>query len=155
MKTPVRWHYGSITHSWLQLPPRYDRWLVPLLQLLKKARLHKPRGRCRKRLWPSQSCAASRHREALVDSRAIWTTARSVCVRFCKRTVRQATEYENENPKDETARAIPLATGSQWAIDWVCLDPGADYFSSRSLFVCAFVYLPDKIFHKPFSNSSH
>lgn len=21
MKTPVRWHYGSITHSWLQLPP--------------------------------------------------------------------------------------------------------------------------------------
>lgn len=21
MKMPVRWHYGSITHSWLQLPP--------------------------------------------------------------------------------------------------------------------------------------
>lgn len=79
MKTPVRWHYGSITHSWLQLPPRYDQRLVPLLQLLKKARLHKPQGRCRKRLWPSRSCAASRHREALLDSRAIWTTARSVC----------------------------------------------------------------------------
>lgn len=55
--------------------PRYDRCPA----LLKKACLHKPRGRCRKKPWPSRSCAASRHREALVDSQAIWTTASSVC----------------------------------------------------------------------------
>ncbi len=51
----------------------------PTSALLKKACLHKPRGRCRKKPWPSRSCAASRHREALVDSQAIWTTASSVC----------------------------------------------------------------------------
>lgn len=55
----------------------------PTSALLKKACLHKPRGRCRKKPWPSRSCAASRYREALVDSQAIWTMASSVCVCVC------------------------------------------------------------------------
>lgn len=54
----------------------------PTSALLKKACLHKPRGRCGKKPWPSRSCSASRHREALVHSQAIWTTASSVCVRM-------------------------------------------------------------------------
>lgn len=60
MKTPVRWHYGSITHSWLQIPP-IQPLSCPTSALLKKACLQKPRGRCRKKPWLSQTCTASQH----------------------------------------------------------------------------------------------
>lgn len=133
MKTPVRWHYGSTTDSWMPLGSVY-----PVSSLS-----------CSAQEGPSPPASGDKQEEVFAV-RVVQRTPEPRCSQILRPYGRQQAACRNnvyavrqvierQTLKLGQVRAIPPA--ARWAIDWVCLDPGVDYFSSAPLLLCAFLFL--------------